>query len=79
MKKIIIYTTSICPYCDLAKNLLSRNNLQYEEINVEDEQARNKMIEKAGGRRTVPQIFFDGFHVGGYDDLCKFLNTSGKL
>jgi glutaredoxin 3 len=68
-KEIIIYTTSICPYCVKAKALLARKNVQYTEINVEDEVVRAKMIEKAGGRRTVPQIFIGDYHVGGCDDL----------
>lgn len=69
MKKIIIYTTTVCPYCDRAKALLKRKNLAYEEINVEDEDARNLMVQKANGRRSVPQIFIGETHVGGCDDL----------
>jgi glutaredoxin 3 len=78
MKKIVIYTTSICPYCVRAKALFDRKGLEYEEINVEDQEERNKMIEKAGGRRTVPQIFIGSVHVGGCDDLYS-LEKDGKL
>ncbi|GAB4164779.1 MAG: glutaredoxin 3 [Rickettsiaceae bacterium] len=78
MKKITIYTTTVCPYCVRAKALLSKKGLNYNEINVEDEQERNKMIEKAGGRRTVPQIFIGDYHVGGCDDLYA-LEKEGKL
>ncbi len=78
MKKITIYTTSVCPYCVRAKALFDRKSLKYEEVNVEDHQERDKMIEKAGGRRTVPQIFIGSVHVGGCDDLYA-LEKEGKL
>jgi len=78
MKKITIYTTSVCPYCVRAKALFDRKSLKYEEVNVEDKQERDKMIEKAGGRRTVPQIFIGSVHVGGCDDLYA-LEKEGKL
>ncbi len=78
MKKITIYTTSVCPYCVRAKALFDRKSLKYEEVNVEDQQERDKMIEKAGGRRTVPQIFIGSIHVGGCDDLYA-LEKEGKL
>jgi glutaredoxin 3 len=78
MKKITIYTTSVCPYCVRAKALFDRKSLKYEEVNVEDQQERDKMIEKAGGRRTVPQIFIGSVHVGGCDDLYA-LEKDGKL
>lgn len=78
MKKIVIYTTKICPYCVRAKALLDRKGAKYEEINVEDEKEREKMIVKASGRRTVPQIFIGDFHVGGCDDLHA-LDAQGKL
>ena len=78
MKKITIYTTSVCPYCIRAKALLDRKGLQYEEINAEDEKNRDEMIEKAGGMRTVPQIFIGDKHIGGSDDLYA-LDKEGKL
>ena len=78
MKKIIIYTTNVCPYCVRAKALFDRKNLKYEEINVEEQQERDKMIAKAGGKRTVPQIFIGSVHVGGCDDLYA-LEKDGKL
>lgn len=78
MKKITIYTTSVCPYCVRAKALLDRKGYRYEEINAEDEETRNDMIKKAGGRRTVPQIFIGDIHVGGSDDLYE-LDKQGKL
>jgi len=78
MKKITIYTTSICPYCVRAKALFDRKGLTYEEINVEEQQERDKMVIKAGGRRTVPQIFIGSVHGGGCDDLYA-LEREGKL
>jgi len=79
MKKIIIYTTDTCPYCVRAKSLLGKKNVSYEEINVSnDEHLRDAMIAKAGGKRTVPQIFIGDYHVGGCDDLYE-LDSQGKL
>lgn len=78
MKNITIYTTKICPYCVRAKSLMDRKGLKYEEINVESQDMRDKMIEKAGGARTVPQIFIGDMHVGGSDDLYQ-LEKDGKL
>ena len=61
-----------------AKALFDRKSLKYEEVNVEDQQERDNMIEKSGGRRTVPQIFIGSVHVGGCDDLYA-LEKDGKL
>jgi glutaredoxin 3 len=75
---IIIYSTSYCPYCLRAKALLKRKGLSFTEIFVdEDDQKREEMITKTN-RYTVPQIFIDDQHVGGYDDLYA-LDLSGKL
>jgi glutaredoxin 3 len=77
--EILIYTTRSCPYCRMAKELLRQRNLAYAEISVdEDFEARAEMTEKARGRRTVPQIFFGEFHIGGCEELYE-LHTSGKL
>lgn len=78
MATVEIYTTTYCPYCVRAKDLLKRKNQPYQEINAEDDTVREQMIQKAGGRRTVPQIFIDGVHVGGSDDLHA-LDRDGKL
>ncbi len=79
MKNIVIYSTQTCPYCVRAKNLLASKDLQWTEIDVSsDDELREAMIKKAGGRRTVPQIFIGDTHVGGYDDLAA-LEKSGKL
>lgn len=78
MALIEIYTTTYCPYCVRAKDLLKRKGQQFTEISAEDDDVREKMIVKAGGRRTVPQIFINGTHIGGSDDLYA-LDHEGKL
>jgi len=78
MAEITIYTTSYCPYCVRAKDLLKRKGKTFNEVNAEDDAVREDMIQKAGGRRTVPQIFINGTHVGGCDDLYA-LDKDGKL
>jgi glutaredoxin 3 len=77
-KNILIYSTPICPYCTLAKNLLKRKGLTFTEIDVSAPQDRIALVEKAEGRKTVPQIFINDFHIGGYDDLAS-LDKSGEL
>jgi glutaredoxin 3 len=79
MVKIDIYTTMMCPYCYRAKKLLSQHGADFNEIDVmADQDRRREMIERAGGRRTVPQIFIGGKHVGGCEDLYA-LDAAGKL
>jgi glutaredoxin 3 len=79
MAEVTIYTTPVCPYCNRAKDLLKRKGrADWKDIDVSDDDARMKMIELAGGRRTVPQIFIGDLHVGGFDDLAA-LDRQGKL
>lgn len=79
MARVEIYTTPICPYCMAAKALLRRKGVAYEEMDVSRDSAlREVMTARAGGRRTVPQIFIDGEAVGGSDDLHA-LERAGKL
>ena len=79
MKKVEIYTTPICGYCMMAKRLLDGKGVDYNEINVMGDMAEmQKMIERANGGRTVPQIFIGDTHVGGSDDLHA-LERQGKL
>lgn len=79
MAKVEIYTTRTCPYCIAAKALLTRKGIAFEETDVgADPALRIAMTERAGGRRSVPQIFIDGMHVGGSDDLHA-LEHEGKL
>ena len=79
MSQIEIYTTYTCPYCHAAKDLLKRKGVTYSEINVTgDPVARSSMSQRAHGRTSVPQIFIDGRHVGGCDDLYA-LDEAGEL
>jgi glutaredoxin 3 len=79
MPKIEIYTKSYCPYCVKAKDLLKRKGIEFEEISVEhDPTLAEFMVNRAGGRRTVPQIFINDKHIGGCDDLHAF-DAEGKL
>lgn len=79
MAGILIYTTPYCGYCRAAKTLLGNKGLVFEEIDVAvDAGKRAEMIQRARGRRTVPQIFVHGRHVGGYDELAA-LEREGKL
>jgi glutaredoxin 3 len=79
MRQIDIYTTPICPYCHAAKQLLTRKRVPFREIDVSGDPAlRQAMIQRANGRRTVPQIFIGDRHVGGSDDLHA-LDRAGKL
>ena len=79
MAKIEIYSTEVCPYCVRAKDLLTRKGATYTEMRVDnDDTLRSTMIERAGGRRSVPQIFINDQHIGGCDDLYA-LEQAGKL
>jgi glutaredoxin 3 len=77
--KVEVYTTTYCPFCTRAKNLLKSKGVAFDEIDVtDDDELRARMVEMAGGRRTVPQIFIDGKIVGGFDEL-RALDLEGKL
>ena len=79
MKKITIYTGPFCNYCDAAKRLLVRNNISFQEINIALEEGKmEEMLEKTNGKRTIPQIFFDEEHIGGYDET-RALERENKL
>lgn len=79
MARIEIYTTPTCPYCIAAKALLTKKGAAFAEINVAgDPEGRRAMSARAGGRTTVPQIFIDGRHIGGSDDLYA-LDADGGL
>ena len=74
-----MYTGPLCNFCDAAKRLLLRNNLKFKEIDISTKDGlRDEMIKKANGRRTIPQIFFDDKHIGGYQEL-RALEKSGEL
>ena len=79
MKNITMYSGPLCNFCEAAKRLLLRNNLKFEEIDISSKDSlRDEMIKKANGKRTIPQIFFDNFHVGGYVELRE-LEKKGEL
>ncbi|ALH81780.1 glutaredoxin 3 [Sphingopyxis macrogoltabida] len=79
MAKIEIFTKFFCPYCSRAKALFDKKGAVYQEIDVTMDRAGfDAMVDRAGGARTVPQIFIDGKHVGGSDDLAA-LDARGGL
>lgn len=79
MAQVEIYATPTCPYCQRAKELLRSKGAVFSEIDVAAEpDRRQEMTQRAGGRRTVPQIFIDGRHIGGCDDLHD-LDAQGGL
>ena len=79
MKNVTVYMGPMCGYCDAAKRLLTKKNIPYKEINVAlDEDKREEMLKKSNGKRTIPQIFIEDFHVGGYVEL-RALEKKGEL
>ena len=79
MQAITIYTTPFCGFCHSAKRLLAQKGVKFHEIDVSSDPAqRAEMVRRAGGRRTVPQVFIGGRHVGGCDDLYG-LDAKGEL
>ena len=78
MARVTVYTTQMCPYCVQAKRLLGERSIPYDEIDVgNDVGLRDEMIKRAGGKRTVPQIFIDDAHVGGYTELRALADRGG--
>ena len=79
MQPVVIYTKSTCPYCHAAKDLLRQKGVNFDEISVDGDRAKQAaMAQKAGGRSTVPQIWVGATHVGGCDDLHE-LDAAGRL
>ncbi|MNE92969.1 Glutaredoxin-3 [compost metagenome] len=79
MNDVILYTTRTCPYCVAAKSLLQRKGVLATELDVQlDPERFREMLERSGGRRSVPQIFIGSRHVGGFDDLAA-LERQGQL
>jgi glutaredoxin 3 len=77
MADVTIYTTPFCPYCMRAKKLLQKKGVAYKEIDVSNSSSsREEMMQRAGGRSTVPQIFIDGAHIGGSDELYALESKS---
>ena len=74
-----MYSGPMCNFCEAAKRLLDRNQIKYEVIDISTESGlRDEMTAKSNGRRTIPQIFFDDYHVGGYQELRE-LEKNNKL
>lgn len=81
MKRVLMYSTAVCPYCIRAEQLLkSRGVVEIEKVRVDLEpERRDEMMAKSGGKRTVPQIFIGDTHVGGCDDLYALDRAGGLL
>ena len=78
MPKVVMYTTMICPYCMRAKHLLQRKGVDFEEIRIDGDHEQMHIMLERSRWHTVPQIFIDELHVGGYDDLAV-LEARGEL
>lgn len=79
MAQVEMYTTMFCPYCTRARTLLRNKGVPFVDVDIlEQPERRAEMIQRAGGRSTVPQIFIDGAHIGGCDDLIA-LDRAGEL
>ena len=79
MKDVTVYMGPRCNFCDAAKRLLARNNIPFKEINIAMEEGKQEeMLSKSNGKRTIPQIFFNNLHVGGYQEL-RSLEKKGEL
>ena len=78
MPEILIYSSTICPYCIMAKRLLDKKGATYTEINVDREPGQREIMMQRTKRRTVPQIYIGDYHVGGFDDL-HHLDQQHKL
>jgi glutaredoxin 3 len=79
MPNVVLYTTEHCPYCIRARLLLDKKQVAYTDIRIDEQpEKREEMITRANGGSTVPQIFIDDFHVGGFDDLAE-LDVLGDL
>ena len=79
MKKIVIYTGPMCNFCSAAKHLLNKKKISYKEIDIGyDEEKKEEMLKKSNGAKTIPQIFIEEKHIGGYVEL-KALENKGEL
>lgn len=78
MAKVLVYTTSYCPFCFRAKALLRSRNIDFREIDVTRDASLREEMERLSGRRTVPQVFIDGASIGGFEELRQ-LDATGEL
>ena len=79
MPNVVLYTTAMCPYCVRARNLLDKKGVEYTDIRIDEQpEKRAEMETLSKGVTSVPQIFIDDFHVGGFDDMAE-LDMDGEL
>lgn len=79
MPTVTLYTTAMCPYCVRARNLLDKKGVEYTDIRIDEKpEMRPEMVSRANGGTSVPQIFIDDFHVGGFDEMAE-LDVDGEL
>ena len=78
MKKVVIYSTRICPYCMRAKNFFEKKNITFDEIRIDQDPAQMQKMMEMSKRQSVPQIFIGDYHVGGFDDVIEH-DMDGKL
>ena len=79
MKNITVYMGPMCSYCDAAKRLLNKKNIPFKEINIALEEGKmEEMLKKSNGMKTIPQIFIEDHHIGGYDEL-RASENKGEL
>ena len=78
MKKVVIYSTRICPYCMRAKNFFEKKNIAFDEIRIDQDPTQMQKMMEMSKRQSVPQIFIGDYHVGGFDDLIEH-DMGGKL
>lgn len=76
--EVVVYTTPVCPYCVRAKQLLARKGAAFREVDVAHDDALRQEVMRRSGKRTVPQIWIGGYHVGGCDELYA-LDRAGEL
>jgi glutaredoxin 3 len=76
LEDAVIYTKNLCPYCNMAKDLLKKKDIKFKEINLTSSPHMVKeMLKKSNGKKTMPQIFLGSKHIGGYDDLYVYFRT----
>ncbi|UCH54493.1 MAG: glutaredoxin 3 [Pseudomonadota bacterium] len=78
MVKVTVYSTRVCPYCRMAEKLLDKKGVAYDKIMIDEQPEQRAHMERLSGRKTVPQIFVNSTHIGGFTDLAA-LDRAGKL
>lgn len=78
MAEVLVYTTPVCPYCVMAKRLLTQKGVTYQEIDVAQDHDKRRWLSETTGQKTVPQVFIDGKPYGGFTDIAA-LDKAGRL